>query len=78
MHAELIPESESADVLWHLVVYRMGAMYCNRDDQRNNGSDETRHVYRPATSTDDNPRHRTFWKDVHVVGTSNTDEIAQK
>ena len=77
MHAEH-RESESADVLWHLVLYKTGAIYCDRDDQRNNGSDETCHVYRPAASTDGDPRHQTFWKDVHVVEMSNTDKIAQK
>ena len=74
------PESESADVWWHLVVYKTGAIYCDRDDQRNNVSDETGHVYRPATSIDGNPRHRTVWnwKDGHVDEMLNMDEIAQK
>ena len=72
------PESESADVWWHLVVYKTGAIYCDRDDQRNNVSDESCHVYRLVTSTYDDPRRRTSWKDVHVVETLNMDEIAQK
>ena len=72
MHAEH-DESESADVLWHLVVYKTGAIYCDRDDQRNNVSDETGHVYRPAASIDGDPRHQNFWNDVHVDETSNKD-----
>ena len=71
-------ESESADVWWHLVVYKTGAIYCDRDDQRNNCSDETCCVYRPATSTDGDPRRLILWKDVHVDEMLNTDEIAQK
>ena len=72
MHAEHY-ESESADVLWHSVVYKTGAIYCDRDDQRNNVSDETGHVYRPAASIDGDPRHQNSWNDVHVDETSNKD-----
>ena len=72
MHAEHY-ESESADVLWHLVVYETGAIYCDHDNQRNNVSDETCHVYRPAASINGDPRHQNFWKDVHGAETSNKD-----
>ena len=70
-------ESESADVLWHLVVCKTGAIYCDRDDQRNNVSDGICHVERLVASIESDLHHRISWMDVHADDMSDTNRVAQ-
>jgi hypothetical protein len=65
-------ESASVVAFWRLVVYKTDAIYCDRDDQMNNSSDENCHFYRHAISNDGDPCHKIPWNDEHIYETVST------